>query len=114
MGFVEVLNALLRDNPNSFLWITYHQLVFENSLYQQSAAVIMMTEPANVEEEQKQEAEGYIAELTAEKYFKKPIVTEVVAAQTFWDAEEYHQNYYEKYEDKYGVTHRRLLLKPKR
>lgn len=66
------------------------------------------------DEIQKAEAEAYIAKLTEQKRFKKPIVTEVVPAETFWDAEEYHQNYYEKYEEKYGVKHRRLFLKPKR
>jgi peptide-methionine (S)-S-oxide reductase len=37
-----------------------------------------------------------IARLTAEKKFAKPIVTQVVPAETFWRAEEYHQKYLEK------------------
>ena len=37
-----------------------------------------------------------IARLTAEKKFPKPIVTQVVPAETFWRAEEYHQKYLEK------------------
>ena len=35
-----------------------------------------------------------IAELTAEKAFGDPIVTEVTAAQTFYVAENYHQEYF--------------------
>ena len=34
--------------------------------------------------------------LIAQKIFKQPIVTEVTKASTFWPAEEYHQNYYNK------------------
>lgn len=33
--------------------------------------------------------------------FKKPIVTEIKQAQTFWPAEEYHQDYYKKEEKHY-------------
>ncbi len=46
--------------------------------------------------EQKAEAEQTIARLTAEKKFPKPIVTQVVPAENFWRAEEYHQKYLEK------------------
>jgi len=43
--------------------------------------------------EQKETAEKFIAELTAEKTFDDPIVTAIEPAQTFWEAEGYHQNY---------------------
>ncbi len=46
--------------------------------------------------EQEAIAKKVIEELTAAKRFSKPIVTEVVPAQTFWRAEEYHQKYLEK------------------
>jgi peptide-methionine (S)-S-oxide reductase len=46
--------------------------------------------------EQEAAAKAAIAHLTAEKRFGKPIVTQVVPAQTFWRAEEYHQKYLEK------------------
>lgn len=46
--------------------------------------------------EQEKAAKQTIARLTEEKRFSKPIVTQVVAAQTFWRAEEYHQKYLEK------------------
>lgn len=46
--------------------------------------------------EQEKVAHGVIERLTAERRFRKPIVTEVVPAQTFWRAEEYHQKYLEK------------------
>jgi len=44
--------------------------------------------------EQKAEAEAVIAELTADKQFGAPIVTEVTEAATFYHAEEYHQGYF--------------------
>jgi len=44
--------------------------------------------------EQKAAAEKLIAELTAEKAYADPIVTEVAPAQTFYIAEDYHQEYF--------------------
>ncbi len=46
--------------------------------------------------EQEAAAKQVIERLTAEKKFAKPIVTQVVPAQSFWRAEEYHQKYLEK------------------
>lgn len=47
--------------------------------------------------EQQQQAENKIAHLTAEgRFAPRKIVTQVVPAQTFWRAEEYHQRYLEK------------------
>ena len=43
---------------------------------------------------QKQLSEDYIALMTSENTFGKPIVTKISAATTFYVAEEYHQNYY--------------------
>lgn len=37
-----------------------------------------------------------IERLTREKTFLRPIVTQLLPAQTFWRAEEYHQKYLEK------------------
>ncbi len=47
--------------------------------------------------EQEQQAKRKIAQLTeAGSYNPRRIVTQVVPAQTFWRAEEYHQRYLEK------------------
>lgn len=46
--------------------------------------------------EQEKAAKETIARLTTEGRFAKPIVTEVVPAQAFWRAEDYHQHYLEK------------------
>jgi len=45
-------------------------------------------------EEQRRIAEEVIDEWAKEKVFPDPIVTAVEPAQTFWPAEDYHQNYY--------------------
>ena len=44
-------------------------------------------------DEQKHIAEAYIAQLEQARLFPRPIVTQVVPLQTFYDAEMYHQNY---------------------
>ncbi|MEQ1880242.1 MAG: peptide-methionine (S)-S-oxide reductase MsrA [Burkholderiales bacterium] len=45
---------------------------------------------------QKHEAEAIIRELTVERAFDSPIVTEVATAERFYAAEGYHQEYFEK------------------
>jgi len=45
------------------------------------------------DEEQQREAEAFVMDLRASKRFSGPIVTQVEPAQTFWLAEEYHQDY---------------------
>lgn len=47
-------------------------------------------------EEQKSEAIASKENTQISKKFKKPIVTEIVPASTFYRAEEYHQQYFEK------------------
>ena len=44
-------------------------------------------------DEQKQIAEAYIAQLTEAKIFSHPIVTQVVPLKVFYPAEAYHQDY---------------------
>jgi peptide-methionine (S)-S-oxide reductase len=46
--------------------------------------------------EQESAAKETIERLTRGEKFAKPIVTQVVPAQNFWRAEEYHQKYLEK------------------
>jgi len=47
--------------------------------------------------EQKRMAEESRAALDRSGRFRRPIVTEILPAQTFWRAEEYHQRYLEKH-----------------
>jgi peptide-methionine (S)-S-oxide reductase len=53
-------------------------------------------------EQQKETASRLIADMTASKLWPGPIVTEVVPASAFWNAEEEHQNYLQKHP--YGYT----------
>jgi peptide-methionine (S)-S-oxide reductase len=46
-------------------------------------------------DEQKRIAEAYIAQLDQAKVYPRKIVTQVVPLQAFYQAEEYHQNYFE-------------------
>lgn len=64
--------------------------------------------------EQKKIAEDVIAELTAAKYFPKPIVTQLVPLEKLYMAEEYHQDYFEKYKEKTGQDHPNALYDEKR
>ncbi|MFS0576412.1 peptide-methionine (S)-S-oxide reductase MsrA [Sporosarcina sp. 179-K 3D1 HS] len=52
-------------------------------------------------EEQRQLAERSKADLTASGKFEKPIVTVIRPAETFYRAEEYHQDYYLKDKEHY-------------
>jgi len=49
--------------------------------------------------EQKFEAETFINKLEEEQIYSEAIVTEVVAAQTFYEAEDYHHDYYNTHPD---------------
>ena len=46
--------------------------------------------------EQKQLADQMIRQMTGDKLFGKPIVTEVLPLDNYWPAEEYHQDFFEK------------------
>ena len=45
--------------------------------------------------EQKQIADDFIRQLSQDKTFDKPIVTEVLPLANYWPAEAYHQDYFE-------------------
>jgi len=60
--------------------------------------------------EQKAEAEQVIADLTAKRLWDKPIVTEVKDLTTFYQAEDYHQEYFR---NNPGQGYCRMVIAPK-
>lgn len=46
--------------------------------------------------QQQEQANALKSKLDASGHFKRPIVTEIEPAKTFWRAEEYHQKYFHK------------------
>ena len=55
---------------------------------------------------QKQLATDYIAKLTADKIYEKPIVTQIAALEKYYEAEDYHQDYLVKNpNERYIVVH---------
>jgi peptide-methionine (S)-S-oxide reductase len=57
-------------------------------------------------EEQKRQAQAYIDRLTQDKVYNRPIVTQVTALDSFYQAEAYHQDYAVHHPDApYIVTH---------
>jgi peptide-methionine (S)-S-oxide reductase len=44
-------------------------------------------------DEQKRIAEAYVSQLTAQKLYARPIVTKIVPFETFYPAEDYHQDF---------------------
>ena len=55
------------------------------------------------DQEQRQAAEASKAALEKSKPFKAPIVTQIVMANTFYPAEDYHQDYYKKNPVRYQI-----------
>jgi peptide-methionine (S)-S-oxide reductase len=64
--------------------------------------------------EQEDIAKTVIKRVEMNKVYSKPIVTTIEPLDTFWVAEDYHQQYYEKYEEKNGRQHIRVIMKKKK
>ncbi len=61
-------------------------------------------------EEQRAEAERFIAKLAESGKYKDPIVTKIALLQKFYPAEEYHKNYYIRHPDE---AYSELVIAPK-
>lgn len=61
-------------------------------------------------EQQKLEAENFIAQLTKDEVFPNPIVTTLEPLTKFYEAEDYHKNYYERNQ---GQAYCQVVISPK-
>lgn len=61
-------------------------------------------------DDQKTQIAEIISALTEQAVFDKPIITEVVAATEFYEAEDYHQNYFS---DNQGKPYCSFVIQPK-
>jgi peptide-methionine (S)-S-oxide reductase len=61
-------------------------------------------------EQQRRTAEAYKAQLTQDRVWDRPIVTEIVEFQRFFPAEPYHQDYFRQNPDKGYCA---MVIKPK-
>jgi len=85
--FFAVHNPTTRDRQGPDVGSQYRSAVFYHDAAQREAT------------------EAFIAELEAEGAYDGPIVTEVEPLETLWQAEDYHQNYYQKSQSASGNTH---------
>ncbi len=60
---------------------------------------------------EKEQIQNAIDDVKKSGRWKKPIVTTLEPHKTFWPAEDYHQRYYERYEDETGHPHINMVLK---
>ncbi len=76
LAFFSAHDPTTRDRQGNDVGSQYRSAIFTHSV------------------EQARIAKDVIRELDAEKTWPDPIVTEVLAAPTFWPAEDYHQDYF--------------------
>jgi peptide-methionine (S)-S-oxide reductase len=99
-GHAEVIEVTFNPSVRSYrelleLFFAFHDPTTLNRQGPDSGtqyrSVIFTTSP-----EQREIALDVIARMTSEATFDSPIVTEVVALERFWPAEEYHQQYFSR------------------
>jgi peptide-methionine (S)-S-oxide reductase len=61
-------------------------------------------------EAQRQEAVAFIAELNSSQAYDKPVITDVRPAETFYEAEDYHREYYLHHQD---APYCQFVIEPK-
>jgi peptide-methionine (S)-S-oxide reductase len=97
-GHAEVVKVTFDPNVLSFrdlltVFFTIHDPTTKdrqgNDVGTQYRSVIFAQTPT-----QRADAEAVIADLTARKLWRDPIVTEIAGAETFYPAETYHQDYF--------------------
>jgi peptide-methionine (S)-S-oxide reductase len=81
--FFQVHDPTTKNRQGNDIGVSYRSAIFYTS------------------DEQKRVAEDTVADVNASGLWPGPVVTEIVAAGPFWEAEVEHQDYLEKYPDGY-------------
>ena len=81
--FFQVHDPTTRNRQGNDIGASYRSAIFYTS------------------DEQKQVAENTVADVDASGLWPGPVVTEIVAAGPFWEAEPEHQDYLQRYPDGY-------------
>ena len=113
-GHAEVCKISYDSNIISFeeLLATLFQVHDPTTLNKQGADTGTQYRSAvfYINEEQKKIARNFINILTEKKVFKDSIVTEITKLDTFYKAEDYHQDYYQ---NNSNVPYCKTVIKPK-
>src|SRR5689334_4932395 len=81
--FFQIHDPTTRDRQGNDIGVSYRSAIFY------------------LDEEQRRVAQDTIADVEASGLWPGPVVTEVVPAGEFWDAESEHQDYLQRYPDGY-------------